>query len=70
MCKNKVEQSSGWNESILRWCSNEAKKQGLKEEDYWGGFVIDEMKIQVSILLTLCFLLNIITNFIMVVNLN
>ena len=32
MCKNKVEQSSGWNESILRWCSNEAKKQGLKEQ--------------------------------------
>ena len=50
MCKNKVEQSSGWNESILRWCLNEAKKQGLKEQDYWGGFVIDEMKIQVSIL--------------------
>lgn len=26
----------------------EAKTRNLREEDYWGGFVIDEMKIQVQ----------------------
>ena len=34
--------------SVLRWCADEAKKAGLKPQDYWGGFVIDEMKIQAS----------------------
>jgi hypothetical protein len=38
--KNKVIHTPGWDD--------EAKKQGLKEQDYWGGFVIDEMRIQVS----------------------
>ena len=46
--KNKVEQSPGWQDPILRWCSDEAKKAGLKPQDYWGGFVLDEMKIQAS----------------------
>lgn len=27
----------------------EAKNRNLRAEDYWGGFVIDEMKIQVSL---------------------
>ena len=35
----------------MEWCLEEAKKRGLKEEDYWGGFVIDEMKIEVQRLL-------------------
>ena len=46
--KIKVEQSPGWQDPILRWCADEAKKQGFKPQDYWGGFVIDEMKIQVQ----------------------
>ena len=46
--KNKVEQSPGWQDLIIRWCSDEAKKAGLKPQGYWGGFVIDEMKIQAS----------------------
>jgi hypothetical protein len=25
----------------------EAKEKGLKDQELWGGFVIDEMKIQV-----------------------
>ena len=31
---------------ILNWCSQEAKRSGLKGANYWGGLVIDEMKIQ------------------------
>lgn len=27
-----------------------AREKALRKEDYWGGFVIDEMKIQVRIL--------------------
>ena len=46
--KNKVVQSPGWDDNVIRWCAQEAKKQGLAEYDYWGGFVIDEMHIQVS----------------------
>lgn len=42
-----MEQAPGWNKEILEWCLKEAKKRRFKEEDYWGGFVIDEMKIQV-----------------------
>lgn len=45
--KNRVEETSGWNDKTLLWCLNDAKKQGLKEADFWGGFAIDEMKIQV-----------------------
>ena len=45
--KNKVEQKPGWNSNLLKWCFQEAKKGNLKEQDYWGGFVLDEMKIQV-----------------------
>ncbi|XP_078384405.1 uncharacterized protein LOC144666868 isoform X1 [Oculina patagonica] len=44
--KNRVEETSGWNDKTLLWCLNDAKKQGLKEADFWGGFAIDEMKIQ------------------------
>jgi hypothetical protein len=32
---------------------NEAKAKNLKEQDYWGGFILDEMKIQVHFLLQL-----------------
>jgi len=49
MYKNKVEQETGWSDKILMWCLNEVKEKGLKEHDLWGGFVIDEMKIQVII---------------------
>lgn len=43
---NKVSQDPGWNSEILEWRLLEAKERNLKEQDYWGGFVIDEMKIQ------------------------
>ena len=49
MYKNKVVQVPGWDDSIIRWCVNEAKKHDVKEQDYWGGFVIDKMHIQVCI---------------------
>ena len=47
MYKNRVQQQNGWNSGILEWCLMEAKSRNLRDEDYWGGFVIDEMKIQV-----------------------
>lgn len=49
MYKNRVQQQNGWNNEILEWCLMEAKNRNLRAEDYWGGFVIDEMKIQVSL---------------------
>ena len=45
--KNKTEESPGWNDNILEWCLQEARQKQLREGDYWGGFVLDEMKIQV-----------------------
>ena len=45
--KNKVKETVGWNPEVLRWCLNAAKESGMKEADYMGGLVIDEMKIQV-----------------------
>lgn len=32
---------------MLKLCMEEATKNNLKPEDYWGGFVLDEMTIQV-----------------------
>lgn len=32
---------------MLEWCAQSAKEKNLKDCDYWGGFVIDEMKIEV-----------------------
>ena len=45
--KNKVDEKPGWNDQVLKWCLEAALENGLKEGDYWGGFLIDEMKIQV-----------------------
>lgn len=45
--KNKVDQKPGWNSNMLKWCLQEARKHNLKPQDYMGGFVLDEMKIQV-----------------------
>ena len=45
--KNAVSQESGWNAEAIRWCQQEAERQNLKSSDYWGGLVLDEMKIQV-----------------------
>ncbi|XP_078384471.1 uncharacterized protein LOC144666905 [Oculina patagonica] len=47
--KNKVDEKPGWNDQVLRWCLEAAQERGLKKEDYWGGFLIDEMKIQVCL---------------------
>lgn len=33
---------------MLGWCLEAAQEKELKKEDYWGGFLIDEMKIQVG----------------------
>ena len=46
--KNSVCQEPGWNKDVIEWCAKEAKQQGFKPHDYWGGFIIDEMKIQVT----------------------
>ena len=40
-------QRPGWDSDILKWCLKEDKDNNLKPKDYIGGFVIDEMKIQV-----------------------
>ena len=45
--KNKREQKPGWNREIIEWCKQAALEKNLKDCDYWGGFVIDEMKIEV-----------------------
>lgn len=45
--KNKREQKPGWQREILEWCMESAKEKNIKEWDYWGGLVIDEMKVQV-----------------------
>lgn len=47
--KNKIEQKPGWHSEMLKWCLMQAKESNLKEQDFWGGFVLDEMKIQVDI---------------------
>ena len=49
--KNKIEEKPGWNDQVLRWCLETAQERGLRTEDYWGGFLIDEMKIQVCVIL-------------------
>jgi hypothetical protein len=56
--KNSVNQEPGWNSEKISWCKREAERQKLKDHDYWGGFVIDEMKIQVcaSTATFLCYL--------------
>lgn len=46
--KNKREQKPGWNTEIVEWCKQAAEDKNLKDCDYWGGFVIDEMKVEVS----------------------
>lgn len=51
--KNKVSQEPGWNNEVLEWCLLEAKDRKLRDQDFWGGFVIDEMKIQVTCLYSL-----------------
>jgi len=35
---------------VLKWCQEAAQEKGLQKSDYWGGFVIDEMKIQVRVI--------------------
>lgn len=45
--KNSVNQKPGWHDEIISWCKREAERQNLKDHEYWGSFVIDEMKIQV-----------------------
>lgn len=33
--------------NLLKWCLEEAQSNKLKPQDYMGGLVLDEMKIQV-----------------------
>ena len=46
--KNSVDQKPGWNRETIEWCKHEAERQKLKEQDYWGALVFDEIKIQVN----------------------
>ena len=48
--KNSVDQRPGWNSDAIQWCKREAERRNLIEHEYWGGYVTDEMKIQVRIL--------------------
>ena len=45
--KNSLHQKSGWNQDVIKWCRQEAQRLNLKEQDFGGGLVLDEMKIQV-----------------------
>ena len=47
--KNSVSQEEGWNDEMISWCQKEAERQNLKPEEYWGGLLMDEMKIQVYV---------------------
>ena len=38
----------GWDRAILKWCLKDAKEKQLKPQDYMGGFVPDETKVQVT----------------------
>ena len=38
-----------WSGDVIRWCFDAAKERGMKQEDFMGGFIIDEMKIQVNL---------------------
>nr|XP_058940579.1 uncharacterized protein LOC131768892 [Pocillopora verrucosa] len=44
--KNKVKERPGWSGDAIRWCFDAAKDRGMKQEDFMGDFIIDEMKIQ------------------------
>lgn len=46
--KSKTPQCPGWDTDILKWCLEEARANGLKTHNYLGGFILDEMKVQVS----------------------
>ena len=48
MLQEQNSEFSGRNGQILGWCLEAARENKLREEDYWGGFVIDEMKILVN----------------------
>ena len=37
---------------MIQWCLKEATGKGLTESDFWGGFALDEMKIQVDLMCT------------------
>jgi hypothetical protein len=47
--KNAVNQEAGWNQEVIKWFQSGVKRRQLKPADYWGGLVLDEMKIQVYI---------------------
>ena len=38
---------------MLKWCLKEARANNLKPDAYMGGFILDEMKVQVGNLLLL-----------------
>ena len=44
-----MDQKPGWNEEMIDWCKREARRQNLKEDEHWGGLIVDEMKIQVRL---------------------
>jgi hypothetical protein len=50
--KNKVQEAKGWDNKMIQWCLKEATEKGLRESDFWGGFALDEMKIQVDLVCT------------------
>ncbi|KAK3697241.1 hypothetical protein QZH41_010133 [Actinostola sp. cb2023] len=50
--KNSIEEMPGSNTEV-NWCRKEAERRNLKEEDYWGGFLLDEMTIQVKLSCTI-----------------
>ena len=47
--KNKVREATEWDDEVIKWCLKEATDKGLRECDFWGGFALDEMKIQVYV---------------------
>jgi len=55
--KNSIEEMPGWNAEVINWCRKEAERRNLKEEDYWGGFLLDEMTIQVKLSCTILYVI-------------
>ena len=50
--KTRVKQKVGFDDDLLRWMFDEAKRQDLCEEGRFGGLILDEMSIQADIEIT------------------
>ena len=54
--KNNRSEQPGWNRDTIQWCRETAQAKQLRDWDFLGGFVIDEMKIEVNMAATPIFI--------------